>query len=95
MLVWHRLTPHANGRNESDRPRLVQYITMYPAKEDHEALRQERIGSWQKNAPIRSTMFQEFDIDGPITGTHDWDTKQESPELTTLGRKLVGLDSWE
>jgi len=96
LLIWHRLTPHANGRNESDRPRLAQYITMYPAKEDNEALRQERIASRREDARIRATRSQEFDIDEPMTRTHDWDTKNEEPtELTALGRKLVGIDSWE
>ena len=96
LLVWHRLTPHANGRNESDKPRMAQYITMYAAKEDNEVLRQERIASWRYNAPIRSTRSQEFDSDALVARTQDWDTENENRhELTALGKKLVGLDSWE
>lgn len=96
LLVWHRLTPHANGRNESDRPRMAQYITMYPAREDNEALRQERIASWRDDAPIRATRLQEFDLDYQETRTHDWENRIEHPpELTALGKKLVGIDSWE
>lgn len=95
LLIWHRLTPHANGRNESDKPRLAQYITMFPAKEHNASLKQKRIDSWRNDTPICFTMAQEFDIDVPITGTHDWDTQSTPTELTALGRKLVGIDSWK
>jgi ectoine hydroxylase-related dioxygenase (phytanoyl-CoA dioxygenase family) len=88
FLVWHRLTPHANGRNESDKPRMAQYITMYAAKENNEVLRQERIASWRYNAPIRSTRSQEFDSDALVARTQDWDTENENRhELTALGKK--------
>jgi hypothetical protein len=97
FLVWHRLTPHANGRNESDRPRMAQYITMFSAPESNERLRQERIASWRDDTPIRSTKSQEFDIPGDDLPepTHSWDThRNHPPELTTLGRRLAGLDLW-
>lgn len=96
LIVWHRLTPHANGRNESNRPRMGQYITMYPAKEDNERLREERIDSWREDAPMRATRLQEFDLDYQETRTHDWEARlDEPPKLTALGRKLVGIDTWE
>ena len=32
LLIWHRLLAHGNGHNQSDKPRMAQYITMSPAK---------------------------------------------------------------
>ncbi len=98
LIVWHRLVPHANGRNSSNKPRMAQYITMFPARDD-EALRQERINSWCHDLPMRSTKSQEFDIrdqeeDLPEP-QHVWDIPRDKKAvLTDLGRKLVGLDLW-
>jgi len=51
LVIWNRLLYHGNGHNLSDKPRLAQYITMYPARND-EAARQERIACWRdRHAP--------------------------------------------
>jgi hypothetical protein len=84
LLIWNRLLAHGNGRNVSDKPRLCQYITMFPASEDS-AEREERIACWRERRP-------------PKWWTGDAAQREqkqgETAELTPLGRKLLGLDLW-
>lgn len=86
LLIWHSLLPHGNGRNLTNRPRLAQYITMSPAREENDTERQERIKSWQERLPPKG-------FPGDPRGLEQKDGK--TAELTALGRKLLGLDSWE
>ena len=66
-------------------PRLAQYISMFPAKEEDEELRQGRVASWRnRTAPGR------FAIDP----RHWEETHNPTAELTTLGEKLIGLARW-
>ncbi|MEM7031442.1 MAG: phytanoyl-CoA dioxygenase family protein [Chloroflexota bacterium] len=85
LLIWHSLLAHGNGHNTSDKPRLAQYITMSPAKDD-EAMRQDRIEAWQN---CRAASGWQGDIRG-------WEAAHQTPaELTNLGRKLLGVDDWK
>ncbi len=85
LLIWHRLLAHGNGHNRSDRPRLAQYITMSPAPTNGEAARQERIAAWQERRPTSRWPGD----------ARDWEHQHQPPaELTALGRKLLGVDSW-
>ena len=34
LIVWNSYLPHGNSRNSSDRPRLAQFLTMYPETSD-------------------------------------------------------------
>jgi ectoine hydroxylase-related dioxygenase (phytanoyl-CoA dioxygenase family) len=84
LLIWHRLLAHGNGHNTSDRPRLAQYISMRPAREDEEA-RQVRIKGWQERRPAPNWPGD----------SRDWEHAHQPPaELTGLGRKLLGVDLW-
>jgi len=85
LIIWHTGLLHGNGRNNTDRPRLAQYITMFPADEQNESLRQHRIESWRK----RSTP-------GRFPGDpRKWEEKHgETAQLTELGQKLLGLKRW-
>jgi ectoine hydroxylase-related dioxygenase (phytanoyl-CoA dioxygenase family) len=87
LVIWDRRLAHGNGRNTGERPRLAQYITMYPAGDD-EAQRQERIACWRER---RAPSYWERDIPEKYRGR-----EQANPpaELTPLGRKLLGLDRW-
>jgi Phytanoyl-CoA dioxygenase (PhyH) len=87
LVIWDRRLAHGNGRNEGSRPRLAQYLTMYPASGD-EAQRQERIACWRER---RAPSYWERDIPEKYRGR-----EQRNPpaELTVLGRKLLGLDVW-
>ncbi len=98
LLIWHRLLPHGNGRNVSDRPRLAQYITMYPtdygnpdaseeARAAAEARREARLRAWQERLPPEGSAFP-----GDPRG---WERQHGRPaDLTPLGKRLLGLDSW-
>ena len=85
LLIWHRLLAHGNGHNRADRPRLAQYITMSPAPANGEAACQERVAAWQERRPTSGWPGDE----------RDWEHQHQQPaELTSLGRKLLGADSW-
>jgi hypothetical protein len=87
LVIWDRTLAHGNGCNTGMRPRLAQYITMYPARDD-EAGRQERIACWRdRHAPS----YWERNIPEALRGRE----KENPPaELSSLGRKLLGLDLW-
>jgi hypothetical protein len=88
LIIWHSLLPHGNSRNKSDRPRLAQYITMFPAREDNEEERAYRVKAWRELLPPRGKAFP-----GDPRG---WEQQhlQSPPELTELGKKLLGMESW-
>jgi len=89
LVIWDRLLPHGNGHNYSDTPRYAQYITMYPARTDNSELREKRIAIWKNRRPPEGDAFP--------GDPRNWEqtTFPEAPELTSLGRKLLGLDAWE
>ena len=35
LVVWHQALPHGSSPNRADRPRIVQYVTMFPANAGH------------------------------------------------------------
>lgn len=86
LIIWSTALPHGNGHNVSNRPRLAQYINMYPAVDD-ETLRQSRIARWrERQAPAAPWV---------VGDPRNVEASQyESAELTPLGRKLLGLDGW-
>lgn len=87
IVIWNRLLAHGNGRNEGIRPRLAQYITMFPTSGD-ETARQDRIACWQdRHAPAG----WEKDIPEKYKGR---ETANPPADLSPLGRKLLGVDSW-
>jgi hypothetical protein len=87
LVIWNRLLAHGNGRNTGTRPRLAQYLTMYPARDD-EAQRQERIACWREG---RAPSYWEKDIPEKFRGR---ERGRPPAELSPLGRKLLGLDRW-
>ncbi|HEX5322383.1 MAG TPA: phytanoyl-CoA dioxygenase family protein [Capsulimonadaceae bacterium] len=85
LIIWHRLLAHGNGQNVSEKPRLAQYITMFPP--GGEEMRQDRIYRWRERlAPdahwVRGDPEQREHKHG------------KTAELTPLGRKLLGIDLW-
>lgn len=87
LVIWNSLLPHGTSRNTSSRPRLAQYITMFPAKEEDEAMRQERISLWKER---RSPDRKAFPGD-----PRRWEIEHgTTAELTPLGEKLLGLRNW-
>ena len=85
LLIWHRLLAHGNGHNRSDCPRLAQYIPMSPAPAEGGTGCEERIRCWQERCPAANWP-------GDARG---WEHAHQKPAvLTELGRKLLGVDSW-
>ena len=83
LVIWHSALPHSAGINTADCPRVAQYITMSPAPVDDEKARQSRIEGWRER----------------LTGLGKHQAEKEyhqgqTAELTSLGRKLLGLDRW-
>jgi Phytanoyl-CoA dioxygenase (PhyH) len=87
LLIWNSLTPHGVARNSSVRPRLAQYITMFPVQEDNEELRRSRIRMWRESLTPEGFAFP--------GDPRELERKFGTPaELTELGEKLLGLKSW-
>jgi len=86
LLIWHNLLPHGNSRNYSNSPRLAQYISMSPAREDDDAARQKRVEGWRERKSPGGRAFP-----GDPRG---FEQQRPVAELTTLGKQLLGLESW-
>lgn len=88
LLIWNSLLPHGTSANLSNRPRLAQYITMFPAQPEDSELRRWRIRAWQECLKPEGPAFP--------GDPRDLERKNCRPaELTELGRKLLGLDPWK
>lgn len=88
LLIFNSSEPHGISANRSgDKVRMAQYISMMPAEEDHEALRQWRVNSWQDRIAPEGYAFP--------GDPRNWEqTKYQTAELSPLGKKLLGLDKW-
>ncbi len=88
LLIFNSTEPHGIRPNKSDnKVRLAQYISMMPAEEDNQELREWRITSWKERKAPEGYAFP-----GDPRG---WEqTKYETAVLSPLGRKLLGLDNW-
>ncbi|MCR8632769.1 phytanoyl-CoA dioxygenase family protein [Paenibacillus radicis (ex Xue et al. 2023)] len=94
LLLWDVLVAHGNGENLFDRPRLAQYITMFPAKEE---LFEERRRLALESLKNKTSMHQQSNKFNPfLKDPRDWEHAHtpNDPELTVLGRKLLGLEAW-
>jgi hypothetical protein len=87
IVIWRDVLPHGNGQNRSSRPRLAQYISMFPAREQDIQERQMRLNCWQKNAPPPHPFF-------PGDPRRIEERLEQPARLTSLGRKLLGLNRW-
>lgn len=86
LLIWDTLLAHGNGHNVSNRPRLAQYITMFPAGDEAQA--RERIDRWQnRKKPPHDRAF-------PGDPRRVEELYGRTAELTPLGRRLLGLELW-
>jgi ectoine hydroxylase-related dioxygenase (phytanoyl-CoA dioxygenase family) len=88
LLIFNSLQPHGIRANRSEnKVRMAQYISMMPAQEDNEELRQWRIRSWRERIAPEGYAFP-----GDPRG---WEkTKYQTAELSPLGKKLLGLENW-
>ena len=88
LLIFNSTEPHGIRPNKSgNNVRLTQYISMMPAEEDNDALREWRITSWKERKAPEGYAFP-----GDPRG---WEqTKYETAVLSPLGKKLLGLEDW-
>ncbi len=88
LLIFHSMQPHGIRPNRSgNKVRIAQYISMMPAEEDNEALREWRINSWKERNPPEGYAFP--------GDPRNWEkTKYPVATLTPLGKKLLGLEKW-
>ena len=88
LLIFNSTEPHGIRPNKSkDKVRIAQYISMMPAEEDNEALRQWRINSWKNRIAPEGYAFP--------GDPRNWEqTKYDTAKLSPLGEKLLGLYPW-
>ena len=90
LIIFDSLLAHGNGENKADRPRVAQYITMNPASP--EASREMYVQCWRENNGHPSIKKGVPSYSDPRN--YEANTYEKPAELTPLGRKLLGLDSW-
>ena len=88
LLIFNSLQPHGIRPNLSgNKVRIAQYISMMPAEENNEPLRQWRINSWKERIAPEGYAFP-----GDPRG---WEQKKYgAAQLSVLGKKLLGLNNW-
>jgi len=88
LLIFNSLQPHGIRPNLSgDKVRIAQYISMMPAEEENDALRQWRINSWNDRIAPDGYAFP--------GDPRNWEKiKYGVAELNELGKKLLGLENW-
>lgn len=88
LVIFNALQPHGVRVNRSaDRARIAQYVSMFPPGPSDLQERRERIDFWREMRKPASGAFP-----GDPRG---WEKARYGPaELSSLGRKLLGLDLW-
>ena len=89
LLIFNSTEPHGIRPNLSkDKVRIAQYISMMPAQEEVDSLRDWRVNSWKNSIAPEGYAFP--------GDPRNWEqTKYERAELSALGKKLLGLDKWD
>ncbi|NQW26495.1 MAG: phytanoyl-CoA dioxygenase family protein [Flammeovirgaceae bacterium] len=88
LLIFNSCLAHGIRPNRSEnKVRMAQYLSMMPAEEDNESLKNWRINSWQHRIAPEGYAFP--------GDPRNWEqTKYETAKLNTLGEKLLGLKKW-
>lgn len=91
LVIWHTALLHGNGPNLTTRPRLAQYIAMRAADPEDENHKAGLVQQWQERKPMG---FRNRGTNPADPRRIDQD-QAEPAQLTTLGRRLVGLEDWD
>lgn len=88
LLIFNSSEPHGIRANRSgDKVRIAQYISMMPAQEEDEDLKNWRVNSWKNRVAPEGYAFP--------GDPRNWEQdKYDTAELTNLGEKLLGLTKW-
>ncbi len=88
LVIFNSSQPHGIRPNHSkDKVRIAQYVSMMPAQEDNQALRDWRINSWKNRVAPEGYAFP--------GDPRNWEqTKYDVAKLSELGEKLLGLKKW-
>ncbi|GJM34527.1 MAG: phytanoyl-CoA dioxygenase [Saprospiraceae bacterium] len=88
LLIFNSTLPHGIRANRSkNKVRLAQYISMMPAEEDNESLRNWRVNSWKHRIAPQGYAFP--------GDPRQWEQKKyETAQLSELGERLLGLKKW-
>jgi len=88
LLIFNSFEPHGIRPNHSkDKVRIAQYISMMPAQEDNDELKEWRVNSWKNRIAPQGYAFP--------GDPRNWEqTKYDRAELSALGEKLLGLKKW-
>ena len=88
LLIFNSTQPHGIRPNKSgNKVRIAQYISMMPAEEDNQAMRDWRIHSWKNRVAPEGYAFP--------GDPRNWEqTKYDTAKLTPLGERLLGSIAW-
>jgi hypothetical protein len=88
LLIFNSLLAHGIRPNTSEnRPRVAQYISMFPANEANAEERGTRVRSWREREAPRGKAFP--------GDPRNKEGQYKCAELTDLGQRLLGLRSWK
>jgi hypothetical protein len=88
LLIFNSSQPHGIRPNLSkDKVRIAQYISMMPAEEENEELKEWRINSWKNRIAPDGYAFP--------GDPRKWEqTKYKAAKLNELGEKILGLTKY-
>lgn len=88
LLIFNSKLPHGIRPNISrNQVRMAQYISMMPAENEDQEMRNWRISSWKNRIAPDGYAFP--------GDPRNWEqNKYQTAKLSPLGRKLLGLDLW-
>jgi hypothetical protein len=88
LLIFNSSLAHGIRPNLSkDKVRIAQYISMMPAQEDDQSLLNWRLNSWRNRIAPEGYAFP--------GDPRNWEqTRYQTAELSSLGKKLLGLEKW-
>ena len=92
LIIWHSALPHGACFNTAMYPRVVQYMTMFPAQGNDEVVRNRRLKEWRKSSAGKGTKGS---VVKPSLIKEIEDINDKPKNLSSLGRKLLGLDNWK
>ncbi len=88
LLIFNSSQPHGiRPNNSADKVRIAQYISMMPAEEDNDALRDWRVNSWKNRIAPEGYAF-------PGDPRNLEKEVYETAILNDLGKKLLGLEKY-